>query len=148
MNKDSEFLIEIVKELNKYQDDINNIKTDKKIDCITIFSKSVEEYEYLNEKLCENKIIDIMDSGKLYCLKNAINTPYGNLSFIKIRKHDDNYNRYRISVDFTVESYEEFKNSINNPVVKKYDTFELVQLKNETSIINIVSIGAKEDYKI
>ena len=89
-----------------------------------------------------------MSSGKLYYLKNTINTPYGDLSFIKIRKYDDNYSKYRISVDFTVENYEEFKNNISNPVVKKYDTFELIQLKNETSIINIVSLGAKEDYKI
>lgn len=138
----------IIEELNKYQNDIDNIKIDKKIDCITIFSESVEEYEYLNKKLCKNRIIDIMDSGNLYYLENAINTPYGNLSFIKIRKHDKNYNRYRISVDFIVEDYEVFKNSLNNPVVKKYDTFELVQFKNETSIINIVSLGAKEDYKI
>ncbi len=138
----------ITEELNKYKDVIDNIKNEKKIDCITIFSKSVEEYEYLNEKLYENKIIDIMSSGKLYYLKNTINTPYGDLSFIKIRKYDDNYSKYRISVDFTVENYEEFKNNISNPVVKKYDTFELIQLKNETSIINIVSLGAKEDYKI
>lgn len=138
----------IIEELDRYQNDIDKIKIDKRIDCITIFSESAEEYEYLNKKLCENKIIDIMDSGNLYYLENSINTPYGNLFFVKIRKHDDNYNRYRISVDFTVENYEEFKNSLNNPVVKKYDTFELVQFKNETSIINIVSLGAKEDYKI
>ncbi len=137
----------ILEELNKYQNDINNIKTNKKIDCITIFSKSDEEYEYLNKILFENTVVDSMNSGNLYYLENSINTPYGNLSLIKIRKHDDNYNGYRISVDFTVEDYEGFKNSINNPVVKKYDTFELVQFKNETSIINIVSLGAKEDYK-
>ena len=65
----------ITEELNKYKDVIDNIKNEKKIDCITIFSKSVEEYEYLNEKLYENKIIDIMSSGKLYYLKNTINTP-------------------------------------------------------------------------
>lgn len=138
----------ISEELNKYQNDIEKIKLDKKIDCITIFAKSVEEYDYLNKALCENIIIDTMSSGNLYYLKNCINTIYGNLSFIKIRKPDENFNNYRISVDFTVENYREFKNSINNPVIKKYDTFELVQLKNETSIINIVSLGAKEDYKI
>lgn len=138
----------IDEELNRYEDDIEEIKLDKKIDCITVFSKSVEEYEYFNKELCENRIIDNMESGKLYYLKNAISTKYGNLSFIKIRKHDDNFNAYRISVDFTVENYEEFKKSISNPVVKQYDTFELVQLKNELSIINIVSLSAKKDYKI
>ena len=138
----------LIEELNKYENDIDNIKIDKKIDCITIFSKSVEEYENLNKKLYENRIIDVMNSGNLYYLENSINTPYGNLSFIKIRKQDDNYDRYKISVDFTVENYEEFKNSLKNPLVKKYDTFELVQFKNEKSIINIVSLGAKEDYKI
>lgn len=89
-----------------------------------------------------------MASGNLYYLENAISTKYGNLLFVKIRKHDGNFNAYRISVDFTVENYEEFKKSISNPVVKKYDIFELVQLKNEKSIINIVSLSAKEDYKI
>ena len=138
----------LIEELNKYENDIDNIKIDKKIDCITIFSKSEEEYENLNKKLYENRIIDVMNSGNLYYLENSINTPYGNLSFIKIRKQDDNYDRYKISVDFTVENYEEFKNSLKNPLVKKYDTFELVQFKNEKSIINIVSLDAKEDYKI
>lgn len=140
--------IMITEELKKYENDIERIKFEKKIDCITIFSKSIEEYEYFNKELSENRIIDNMASGNLYYLENAISTKYGNLLFVKIRKHDGNFNAYRISVDFTVENYEEFKKSISNPVVKKYDTFELVQLKNEKSIINIVSLSAKEDYKI
>ena len=41
-----------------------------------------------------------------------------------------------------------FKNTINDTVIKKYDTFELIQFKNERSIINVVSIGAKEDYQL
>ena len=140
--------IMITEELKKYENDIERINFEKKIDCITIFSKSIEEYEYFNKELSENRIIDNMASGNLYYLENAISTKYGNLLFVKIRKHDGNFNAYRISVDFTVENYEEFKKSISNPVVKKYDTFELVQLKNEKSIINIVSLSAKEDYKI
>lgn len=140
--------IMITEELKKYENDIERINFEKKIDCITIFSKSIEEYEYFNKELCENRIVDNMASGNLYYLENAISTQYGNLLFVKIRKHDYNFNSYRISVDFTVENYEEFKKSISNPVVKKYDTFELVQLKNEKSIINIVSLSAKEDYKI
>ena len=140
--------IMITEELKKYENDIERINFEKKIDCITIFSKSIEEYEYFNKELCENRIVDNMASGNLYYLENAISTQYGNLLFVKIRKHDYNFNSYRISVDFTVENYEEFKKSISNPVVKKYGTFELVQLKNEKSIINIVSLSAKEDYKI
>ena len=72
-----------------------------------------------------------MSSGNLYYLKNAIDTEYGDLLFIKVRKHDDNFNDYRISVDFIVDYYENFKCNINNPVIKKYDTFELIQFKNE-----------------
>ena len=54
----------------------------------------------------------------------------------------------RISVDFVVDDYENFKNKINNPVIKKYDTFELIQFKNDDSIINVISLSAKEDYKV
>ena len=32
--------------------------------------------------------------------------------------------------------------------LKKYDTFELIQFKNDDSIINIISLSAKDDYKI
>ena len=134
--------------LEKYKEDIDKIKENKIIDCITIFSKSEEDYLSLNKELNKNKIIDEMSSGNLYYLNEPIETQYGNLEFIKIRKHDDNYNNYRISVDFIVDDYNEYKSSLDNPIIKKYDTFELIQLKNNNSIINIISLSAKEDYNI
>ena len=138
----------IENELKKYKKDISNIKENKTIDCVTIFSSSNEDYDILNKELSDNRIIDEMSSGNLYLLNKPIETIYGVLSFIKVRKHDDNYNNYRISVDFVVNDYEDFKNKINNPVIKKYDTFELIQFKNDDSIINIISLSAKDDYKI
>ena len=138
----------INEELIKYKNDIDNIKDNKVIDCITIFSKSDEDYLQLNKCLSNNKIIDEMSSGNLYYLNESIKTLYGDLSFIKVRKHDDNYNDYRISVDFIVNDYESFKNKLANPTIKEYDTFELIQFKNDNSIINIISLSAKEDYKL
>ena len=138
----------IEKELKKYEKDINNIKENKTIDCVTIFSNSNEDYDILNNELANNRIIDKMTSGNLYLLNKPIETIYGELSFIKVRKHDDNYNNYRISVDYIVDEYENFKNKINNPIIKKYDTFELIQFKNDDSIINVISLSAKDDYKI
>ena len=138
----------IKNELKKYEKEISNITENKTIDCVTIFSNSNEDYDILNNELSDNRIIDEMSSGNLYLLNKPIETIYGDLSFIKVRKHDDNYNNYRISVDFVVDNYEDFKNKINNPVIKKYDTFELIQFKNDDSIINIISLSAKDDYKI
>ena len=138
----------IENELKKYENDINSFNQNKTIDCITIFSTSDNDYSLLNEELKNNKLIDEMSSGNLYYLTKSINTKYGKLSFIKIRKHDDNYNDYRISVDFTVDDYNEFKNNLDNPTIKTYDTFELIQFKNEKSIINIISLSAKDDYNV
>ena len=138
----------IENELKKYEKDISNIKENKTIDCITIFSNSNEDYDILNNELANNRIIDEMSSGNLYLLNKPIETIYGDLYFIKVRKHDDNYNNYRISVDFIVYDYESFKKKMNNPIIKKYDTFELIQFKNADSIINIISLSAKDDYKI
>ena len=138
----------IENELKKYEKDISNIKENKTIDCVTIFSSSNEDYDILNKELSDNRIIDEMSSGNLYLLNNPIETIYGELFFIKVRKHDDNYNNYRISVDFVVDDYKKIKNKIDNPIIKKYDTFELIQLKNDDSIINIISLSAKDDYKI
>lgn len=138
----------IENELKKYEKDISNIKENKIIDCITIFSNSNDDYDILNNELANNRIIDEMSSGNLYLLNKPIETIYGDLSFIKVRKHDDNFNNYRISVDFIVDNYESFKNKIDNPIIKKYDTFELIQFKNADSIINIISLSAKDDYKI
>lgn len=138
----------IENELKKYEKNISSIKENKTIDCITIFSNSNKDYDILNNELANNRIIDEMSSGNLYLLNKPIETIYGNLSFIKVRKHDDNYNNYRISVDFLVDDYENFKNKINNPIIKKYDTFELIQFKSDDSIINIISLSAKDDYKI
>lgn len=138
----------IINELNKYKNDIKSINENKVIDCITIFSTSDEDYNNLNNELKNNLIIDEMNSGNLYYLNNPIDTEYGQLSFIKVRKHDDNYNNYRISVDFVIDDYDKYKESLVNPTIKKYDTFELIQHKTNNSIINIISLSAKEDYKI
>lgn len=138
----------IEENLNKYKSDIDNIRENKIIDCVTIFSSSDEDYEVLNKELSSNRLIDKMTSGNLYYLNDPIKTIYGDLSFIKIRKHDDNYNSYRISVDFTVDNYKSFKDSLINPNIKEYDTFELIQFKKETSIINIISLSARDDYNI
>ena len=135
-------------ELDKIKEDIDNIKEEKVIDCVTIFSNSEDNYLTLNNELKKNRLIDKMSSGNLYYLNEPIKTMYGDLLFIKVRKHDDNYNDYRISVDFTIKDYDGYKNKIKNPIVKTYDTFELIQFKNNKSIINIISLSAKDDYRI
>ena len=134
--------------LDKYRDSINKIGVNK-IDCVTIFSSSDDDYIDLNNKLSSiGKVIDNMSSGNLYHLNNGINTLYGTLYFIKVRKYDSNYDNYSISVDFTVDDYNNYKNNLVNPVVKEYDSFELIQFKDDYSIINVVSVSAKDDYKL
>lgn len=139
----------ILNELEKYKADIKKIVDIQYIDCITIFSNSEEDYKNLNEQLLKNNtLIDSMNSGNLYYLNDEIYTIYGKLRFIKIRKYDENYLNYRISADFIVKDYITFKNSIKKPVVKKYDTFELIQFKNKNSIINIINLSANDEYKM
>ena len=135
-------------ELDRYENDINKINYDIRIDCVTIFSTSTTNYYEIIEELKTNRLIDNMSSGNLYYLSDPINTKYGKLYFIKVRKHDDNYNNYRISVDFVVNNYDEYKSKLNDPVVKKYNTFEMIQFKTDKTIINIVSLSAIKDYKI
>lgn len=135
-------------ELEKYKSDIEKLNDLKNIDCVTIFSNSEEDYNNINNELSSNTVIDKMSSGNLYYLKEGIDTKYGKLKFIKVRKYDANYLDYRISVDFIVDDYEQFKSNIDNPIIKKYDTFELIQFKNKNSIINVISLSARDDYKI
>ena len=136
----------IKNELLKIKVDLNFLY--KTIDCVTVFPKSEEEYRVLNNEMRKKgQIIDKMQSGNLYYVPHAINTIYGHLYFVKVRKFDSSYLNYYISVDFTVENFYGFKKSLINPYIKKYDTFELIQLKNENSIINVVSLSAKHEYK-
>ena len=132
----------IKKELTKYKSDIEKLSNIKNIDCVTIFSNSKEEYNNLNSELLNYIIIDKMNSGNLYYLEDGLDTIYGKLNFIKVRKYDVNYLNYRISVDFIVDDYEAFKSNIDN------NTFELIQFKNTNSIINVISLSAKDDYKL
>ena len=136
----------ITNELLKSKDVIDDIKADKIIDCVGVFTKSDEEYANLNAELKDNKLIDEMPSGNLYYLNTPIQTEYGDLFFVKIRKPDNNFNNYRIYVDFVVDDYEQFKNTLDNPAVKSFDKFELIEFKNNESIVNIVSLSAKDDY--
>lgn len=137
----------IVNNLEKYESDIELIKMPKNIDCITIFSTSEEDYKLLNIEIKKyGNIIDKMSSGNLYYIESGIDTIYGKLYFIKIRKYDENYLQYRISVDFTVNDYDTFKKLTGDPVIKVYDTFELIRFKNKNSIINVISLSAKDEY--
>lgn len=101
------------------------------IDCVTFFLNSEEDYNNINNELSGNTVIDKMNSGNPYYLKEGIDTKYGKLNFTKVMKYDANYLDYRISVDFIVDDYEQFKSNIDTTIIKKCDTFELIQLKNE-----------------
>ena len=138
----------ITNELLKSKDAIDNIKADKIIDCVGVFTKSDKEYASLNAELKDNKLIDEMPSGNLYYLNTPIQTEYGDLFFVKIRKPDNNFNNYRIYVDFVVNDYEQFRNTLDNPTIKSFDKFELIEFKNNESIVNVVSLSAKDDYEL
>ena len=138
----------IANELPKSKDVIDDIKADKIIDCVGVFTKSDEEYADLNAELKDNKLIDEMPSGNLYYLNTPIQTEYGDLFFVKIRKPDNNFNNYRIYVDFVVNDYEQFRNTLDNPTIKSFDKFELIEFKNNESIVNVVSLSAKDDYEL
>ena len=139
----------IIKEnIKKYSKIIESINEEKELDCITIFSLDENDYNDLNEKLSKiGFIVDEMSSGNLFYLTKGIQTEYGILHFIKIRKHDSNYDNYRISVDFYVKNYKLFKQTHLDYTVKSYDTFELVQYKDESYIINIINLRAIDEYK-
>ena len=138
----------ITNELPKSKDIIDGIKADKIIDCVGVFTKSDEEYADLNAGLKDSKLIDEMPSGNLYCLNTPIQTTYGDLFFVKIRKPDNNFNNYRIYVDFVVNDYGQFRNTLDNPTIKSFDKFELIEFKNNESIVNVVSLSAKDDYEL
>ncbi|MBR6961982.1 hypothetical protein IKH79_04505 [Candidatus Saccharibacteria bacterium] len=138
----------ITNELPKSKDVIDDIKADKIIDCVGVFTKSDKEYASLNAELKDNKLIDEMPSGNLYYLNTPIQTEYGDLFFVKIRKPDNNFNDYRIYVDFVVDDYEQFRNTLDNPTIKTFDKFELIEFKNNESIVNVVSLSAKDDYEL
>ena len=137
----------IIDKINKIENNINSINCDKNIDCVTIFPKSVEDYELLNDELLKlGSIIDKMKSGNLYYLNDYINTKYCELKFIKIRVYDEDYVKYGLSIDFVVDNYYNYKSTLINPTIKKYDTFELIQYKTDSNIINIVSLSASKEY--
>lgn len=137
----------LTNELTRYKKEIEKISDINSIDCITIFPISEKEYFELNNELHKiGTIVDEMKSGNLFFIEQGLNTLYGKLFFIKIRIYDIEFANYRISVDFTVKDYKKFKSSIKKPFVKEYSTFELIQFKNNNSIINVVSLPAKEEY--
>ncbi len=139
----------IIDEMKKLKYEIDKIDVIKEIDCITIFPSSEREYEILNNMMSVlGNVIDKMSSGNLFYIELGIDTLYGKLHFIKIRKFDEKFINYRLSIDFTVEDYIKFKSNISNANIKTYENFELIQFENENSIINIVSMSAKEEYKL
>ena len=138
----------VIEKLKEIENKINSINEYKKIDCITIFPIDENEYVTLDVELKNSgELIDEMQSGNLYRVKDTIKTAYGDLEFLKVRKYEKEYAKYRISVDFVVDDYNSYKQNLVNPAIKKYDNFELIQYKDEESIINIVSLSAKDEYE-
>lgn len=133
--------------LAELRNQIDLIDTEKTIDCITIFPSSEVEYSRFNSELIEQgTIVDKMSSGNLFLLNKGIETEYGILRFIKVRIYEEVYAKYGLSIDFAVNNYDEYVKSLANPTIKKYETFELVQHKTDSSIINVVSLSASEEY--
>lgn len=138
----------VIEKIKEKENKINSISADKKIDCITIFPIDESEYIILDEELKNmGELIDEMKSGNLYRVKDTIKTVYGDLEFLKVRKYDKEYAKYRISIDFVVNDYNRYKENLINPVIKRYDNFELIQHKDEENIVNVVSISAKDEYE-
>lgn len=114
---------------NKY------IPEDLKIDYLTIFSHS--EQEFLDMKNTMSSLGEVIDdnNGSVYRLFEPITIPAGKLSFLRIR-HPDPKRPQKGCDDFRVENYDQFKNKYlgkfdKNITLIKRPSYEMIEIKDE-----------------
>ena len=92
------------------------------ISSLTIFSHYINEFESLQKILLEMGELKAENNGPYVKLHNSIKLPFGDLSFLRVRKPDP----YRMQVgcnDFEVPDYEQFKSEF----LDKGDGFRLIE---------------------
>lgn len=140
----------IEKNLNRIEQDLQEIEGLKNIDFIDIFPTSDKHKLQLEDEM--NSIANLelkTERGNIYTLVKPLDTKYGKLKWIKIRYFDESRLNWEAAADFAVDN----RNILLNKVGKdkrftyiKRDEWDAVEFKTDNTLIYFLNPLASEVY--
>lgn len=140
----------IEKNLNRIEQDLQEIEGLKNIDFIDIFPTSEEHKLQLEDEMNSIANLEIKtERGNIYTLTKSLDTKYGKLKWIKIRYFDESRLDWEAAADFVVDD----RNILLNKVGKdkkftyiKRDEWDAVEFKTDNTLIYFLNPLASEVY--
>lgn len=140
----------IAKNLNRIEQDLQEIKGLKNIDFIDIFPTSKEHKLQLENEINSIANLEVKtERGNIYTLIKPLDTKYGKLKWIKIRYFDESRLNWEAAADFVVDN----RNILLNKVGKdkrftyiKRDEWDAVEFKTDNTLIYFLDPLASEVY--
>lgn len=140
----------IAKNLNRIEQDLQEIEGLKNIDFIDIFPISEKHKLQLEEEIEGIANLELRtERGNIYTLVKPLDTKYGKLKWIKIRYFDESRLNWEAAADFVVDN----RNILLNKVDKdkrftyiKRDDWDAVEFKTDNTLIYFLNPLASEVY--
>lgn len=131
---------DIIKDcLHDCEKDISSLKFIEGVDFVDIFPRTIEHKILLDEEAKKiARVIEKTERGDFYVFHTPLNTQFGPLKIIKVRKFDETRLPWLAAPDFRVTDYASFfktyKNDSRFSVVQK-PTYSGLEFKTPNSLI-------------
>ena len=144
-------IIDIIeKNLNRIENDLNEIEGLENIDFIDIFPTSEEHKLQLENEINNIATLKLKtERGNIYTLNNPLDTKYGKLEWIKIRYFDESRLNWEAAADFVVKD----RNVLFDKVYKderftyiKRTDWDAIEFKTKDTLIYFLQPLASEVY--
>ncbi len=142
----------IYKCINDITSDLSSLEGIKSIDFLDIFPRSEAHKIFLDAEA--NKIANIIEKterGNFYVFHKPVNTKFGELKVIKIRKFDNTRLNWIAAPDFSMEDYNKFLNRYINDnrfIYIEKPTYKGLEFKTKNSLIYFLDIPTTTYYNI
>ncbi len=144
-------IIDIIeKNLNRIENDLNEIEGLENIDFIDIFPTSEEHKLQLENEINNIATLKLKtERGNIYTLNNPLDTKYGKLEWIKIRYFDESRLNWEAAADFVVKDRNVLFDKVDKDerftYIKRTD-WDAIEFKTKDTLIYFLQPLASEVY--
>lgn len=140
----------IAKNLNRIEQDLQEIEGLKNIDFIDIFPISEEHKLQLEEEIEGIANLEFKtERGNIYTLIKPLDTKYGKLRWIKIRYFDESRLDWEATADFVVDNRNILLDKLDKDkrfTYIKRDDWDAIEFKTDNTLIYFLNPLASEVY--
>lgn len=140
----------IEKNLNRIEQDLQEIEGLKNIDFIDIFPTSEKHKLQLEDEIESIANLELKtERGNIYTLIKPLDTKYGKLKWIKIRYFDESRLNWEAAADFVVDNRDILLNKVDKDkrfTYIKRDDWDAIEFKTDNTLIYFLDPLASDVY--